>query len=377
LDKLGGPREAESSQIAHGAALKAFRSGMRAGAHAPYARWDPETASWESHLKHDFDLFLVLANDSQDDLATSLNQVESILQTTGAVRVEVERGRKSAREADLENGGVDPVEHFGFADGIAGPVFFKHEADQLAHRQFNPAQNLDTVLWPENSPDGSPSFGSFLAVMKLEQNVRAFRQRASELKTVLGLRSSDQAEALAVGRYKDGTPLVPTASPDRDDFNYDNDPLIGSGAKLCPASAHMRRMNRRAKTSPLVIARRGFHYGESWEVGRNPTPPKAGVGLMFLGFSASLHSFISLMGATQGPACAFQGGVDALIGQSQPAPAGNQSCDGRQRWWHAGDRNWVDFRMADFVTQRGGEYFFVPSLHFLERLKNQSGTGNT
>ena len=377
LDELG-PAPPLESQSTRAAAFEAFQNGMKQATQTPYAHWDPETATWESHLKHHFDLFIAVANNEHRDLEDSVEEVTSILRDTGAVRVEIEMGRRSARSSDLTTSGASPVEHFGFADGIAQPVFFKDQEESLEHRNPSPAQDLDTILWPEKNAESPESLGSFLTVIKLEQNVRAFRQQAGELKDALALASAEDAQALAVGRQKDGTPLVPTVSDDPDDFNYDNDRLVRSGAKKCPASAHIRRMNRRRGKNPLVIARRGFHYGESWMDTKPHDPPKAGVGLLFLGLSSSLHSFISLMGETQGPRCAFQGGVDALVGQSQPSPPGNPSCDGRQRWWHARDRNWVDFRMADFVTVRGGEYFFVPSMHFLRRIEAKSeGDGTT
>ena len=92
---------------------------------------------------------------------------------------------------------------------------------------------------------------------------------------------------------------------------------------------------------------------------------------MFLGMSSSLHSFISLMTATQNPRCPDPGGgVDALIGRTQATSEVNPACDGRQRWWNARDRSWNDFRMTDFVTTRGGEYFFVPSVRFLKHVRD-------
>ena len=49
-------------------------------------------------------------------------------------------------------------------------------------------------------------------------------------------------------------------------------------------------------------------------------------------------------------------GVDAVIGQHpDPLP---------QRWQPSG----IAFTMANFVTMRGGEYFFAPSIRFLTGL---------
>ena len=364
LDQFGGPAQAQESQPSQAAAIEAFRNGMKAEVETPYAHWDPDTDAWESPLKQDFDLFILLANNEERNLDEAVDDLKAVLSKSGAVRIEIERGRKSARASDLGKAGVDPVEHFGFADGIAMPVFFKSEGEKLKHRKPSPVHSLDTILWPESGVDGEASFGSFLTVMKLEQNVRAFRQRAAELKDALDLVSTDEAEALAVGRLKDGKPLLPTASGDRDDFNYDNDPLDRRhfGAKQCPASAHIRRMNPRREPQ-LVMARRGFHYGEPWM--EQLPPPENGVGLIFMALASTLHSFIVLMGATQGPSCTY--GVDAVIGKSQPG-----RCEGSQHWWSEKSATWVEFQMADFVKPLGGEYFFVPSLRFLRAIEAET-----
>ena len=337
---------------------------MKGRVKTPYARWDPAPDGWESPLKQDFDLFILLANNEKPNLDKSVDDLKTLLGESGTMGIQIERGRKSARESDLGKAGVHPVEHFGFADGIAMPVFLKSEGAKLKHRKPSPVHNLDTILWPENSVDGTPSFGSFLAVMKLEQNVRAFQQRAAELKDALELTSADEAEALAVGRRKDGTPLIPAPPGDLDDFNYDDDPLDREnfGAKQCPASAHIRRMNLRREPQ-LVLARRGFHYGESWM--ETQPPPEKEVGLLFLGLASTLHNFIVMMGATRGPSCTY--GVDAVIGKSQP-----ERCDGSQHWWSEKAAKWGEFQMADFVTPLGGEYFFVPSLRFLRAIEAEA-----
>ena len=383
---LGGPLQPDQSDETTVAAFDAFKSGMRAGHEKPYpySRWDPDTPRWESHLNHDFDLFLLVAADTPSRLQTALRRAKKTLEGCGAQRIEVEEGRKSASLKDLrkKDAKAKVAEHFGYADGIANPIFIQQDLDKLKDdhgdaQYHDPAARLNTILWPESrfSERGKKtkapvSYGSFLAVMKIEQNVRAFRARALELQQALRLPTADDAEALCVGRRKDGQPLIRSVGRDEDDFNYNDDRQDDFGAKQCPASAHIRRMNRRRPGGGLVIARRGLHYGPAW-MDDGLAPPAGGVGLLSLGLSSSLHSFISLMGATQSPKCSHHGGVDALIGQSQEAPVDRPGCDGRQRWWSTKDRNWIDFRMTDFVTPRGGEYFFVPSKHFLDRLAEE------
>jgi hypothetical protein len=55
--------------------------------------------------------------------------------------------------------------------------------------------------------------------------------------------------------------------------------------------------------------------------------------------------------------------VDAVIGQSA-GPVLSQT-------WPSGGT--VTFPMADFVTMRGGEYFYAPSMAFLRGLETTDG----
>lgn len=365
--------------------FRAFRNGMKAGHEGGYAAWSPDTSTWELKLGADFDLLLLIAHDQPGELKTAIKDATKGLTDRGVKpkSIVVEEGRSSASAADLDETKEQPppaIEHFGYVDGIAKPAFFQKDVENRDHHQ-NKATLGDVVCLEDKDRQ---TYGSFLSVLKLEQNVSAFQDRAREMQAALRLEKGegeeefDKAAALAVGRRKDGTPLVRRLDgqdfpPNEDDFNYNGDPVVvGQGAKQCPASAHIRKMNPRLKNTKAVIARRGFHYGPAWMDGNlRKAPPKEGVGLMFLGFTSSLRTFVGLMGPTESPRSPARGGVDSLIGRSQEAPLKRPGFDGRQRWWGEQDRNWVDFKMADFVTLRGGEYFFVPSTTFLNDVKEK------
>ena len=98
---------------------------------------------------------------------------------------------------------------------------------------------------------------------KLEQNVRAFKEREQQFAQALGLPEADakRAGALVMGRFEDGTPVVLKATPDRsgpvpNNFTYEDD---SHGGK-CPFQAHIRKVNPRQEGVPRIV-RRGITYG--------------------------------------------------------------------------------------------------------------------
>ena len=93
-----------------------------------------------------------------------------------------------------------------------------------------------------------------------------FLPSSRELATTLGVNADDEA-ALAVGRHRDGRPVLPIAvikaGADPNDFSFKSDP----NAAMCPYHAHIRKTNPRADIpendlTPRRIIRQGipFHY---------------------------------------------------------------------------------------------------------------------
>jgi deferrochelatase/peroxidase EfeB len=110
----------------------------------------------------------------------------------------------------------------------------------------------------------------------------------------------------------------------------------------------------------IPLLRRGFPYGiYSREPGRKNKP----VGLLFLAFQSDIGRQFGVMTAEWVNNPKFPDhntGTDALIGSAQ---------DGPQQWPGArGGGSDKACTLGRFVTLRGGEFFFAPSLSFFRNL---------
>jgi deferrochelatase/peroxidase EfeB len=245
--------------------------------------------------------------------------------------------------------------------------------------------------------------GSFLVLRDLRQDVRGFWQYHERQANALGLNRQRLAEAM-VGRTMSGAPLVPLAErpiagvdPDdqRNRFTFQADPL---GA-LCPLGAHIRRVNprnadmpdgvtgwlsqlvrelgfgtRRARDDLVAstrfhrLLRRGRAYGAFIpdREAIHPGPPDEEIGLRFVCLNANISRQFEFVQTAWVNSTKFDGLTqesDPLLGNrlpiagcpitgtfSLPQPSG------------------AGLRLRDvpqFVTVRGGAYFFLPSLSAL------------
>ena len=282
--------------------------------------------------------------------------------------------------------------HFGFADGLSQPEAIKQDIDTEVAKngglRWNPGAPLNLLF----EPDTAGGFGSYLVFRKLEQNVRGFYQAERELTAALGLPTTEAArvEAMIVGRHRNGEPAIAQQPTDPgtpgNDFNFDGDRF----GITCPFHAHIRRSNPRGDLSSpgiqrpalpldsergLRIARRGIPYGDADYLrdGRDSaTYPDSGIGLLFMSFQARLQNFELQQGGSDANDFPMPNiGVDATIGRSAapiaqhwyfpaqlPGPPGSQvDASGELR-----------FTIANFVTLKGGEYFYAPGLSFLRSL---------
>jgi Dyp-type peroxidase family len=200
-------------------------------------------------------------------------------------------------------------------------------------------------------------------VRKLRQDVAAFHSYAD---------ADDTAPALAeslVGRTRDGAPLplrdADSSSPN--DFTYGGDPE----GQRCPLGAHIRRANPRdalgfASTLSVRrrIVRRGVPYGPWWD----PADPEAERGLMFVACNvriAEQFEFVQKQWLNDGSAFGLGNSPDPLGGNWPP--------DSRRPFVIQGRPPRVIEHLPAFVTTRGGEYFFVPSVPGLRALAGRAG----
>ena len=343
-----------------------FRKGMKVKRGSGH---DSLPATWEQPYRGKVDAMVAFGDASE---AAVLAAVAALTATLGgiATRLTVEAGR-----ALVTADGVNR-EHFGYADGISQPLFDRSELPPADQTKWDASAPLRLVLAADPFATGTvDAFGSYFVYRKLGQRVDHFDSRVLALAAAIPT-NPELAGAMAVGRFKDGTPVV--------DFDTAQGPTKANGFKFnevgdkfrCPVHAHIRKANPR-KGIILVnerdkrLARRAVPYGK-------PVFPIAGGGfqdpslaaergLLFMCFQRSIEDqfhFIQKRWVDDKnfPTLASKVGDDPVIGQNPGK---------EQRWpkvW--GDKNAgkVDFNFEAAVTLKGGEYFFAPSKAFLDGL---------
>ena len=373
---------------------KAFRAGMKdlqvhydtlpRGDHSPKSNpLNDDVQQWESAFRHNIDGMILLAYAGESEQETEqvlAEQVAGLKKELAGIAeiILIQVGHVMRNEKQ------QVIEHFGFVDGVSNPKFLfsdlNEEFKNGGYSRNDPSASLNTVLVKDPGGDIN-SYGSYVTYRKLQQNIRGFWKKLDLLANTLselGQQKVDAeyAGALCVGRFKDGTPISEQGNDGWsnlfNNFNYDDD----VDGLRCPFHAHTRKTNPRGDTvrqfncPPTIeqsrrIVRRGISFGEK-EL--NPDSEWTDAGLLFISLQASIVDQFIFMQHTW---CNNEGfirkdtGIDPLVGQ---APAGArvlpQSWPGK--WGNAATK--VDFEFSGFVRNLGGEYLFMPSIHFLRHL---------
>jgi Dyp-type peroxidase family len=273
-------------------------------------------------------------------------------------------------------------EHFGFADGLSQPVLAGSDDAQrfpdsvhitaLGEFVFGYANQFGEPAAPSKDPrERFLHNGSYLVFCQFDQHVNRFWEYVDRATGAPGVPNPHAAEQLAskiVGRVPDGTPLVPYANLNDNEFDYTEDPY-GYG---CPIGAHVRRSNPRDTSDPSRrnrhrILRRGRSYGP------RAKQPRAAVdgdrGLFFMCLNTDLERQFEFIQQnwTNNPAFSGLGSGDErdplIGGQSCPVARGVFTVQGLP----------APARLTEvphFVTVKGGQYFFLPGLKALRALSN-------
>jgi deferrochelatase/peroxidase EfeB len=247
--------------------------------------------------------------------------------------------------------------------------------------------------------------GTYLVMRQLEQDVRGFWKFLHE-QAHGNIADANELGAKMVGRTRGGDPLVPVqtepiAGTDprtvaQNQFTYESDPV---GAR-CPFGAHVRRTNPRNSDFPerrpnvlrkLMIMlgfgpkgfyddltssvrfhrilRRGREYGPELlpeEALQSAPPNESPRGLHFICLNANISrqfEFLQNAWIANSKFSGVTGESDPLLGNRESIPGcpvtGNFTIpgDGTLRRRVSG--------LPQFVTVRGGGYFFLPSLRAL------------
>ncbi len=382
----------------------------------PPSLWDIGRDQGTDQDQIDIDALILLAHDS---IKTLKNEAETLLSQFEAKQI----GEVVACEAGHALRDKTKITGpFGFADGISQPLFLKGDYDKYSASQdhqvdlWDPQASLSLVLVKD--PFGAEySFGSYCVVKKLETNLALFEQQVSKLTKTLGINDPERAGALMIGRFKDGTPIALTdqPSPSNDNaiannFDYADD---HNGAK-CPLHAHIRKVNPRQdrdkeditispqdrktrnrifragityfdppeiEAANISMAQRCFNQldylaklsQQSFQENLNSIS-----GLLFVCFQSSISEQFSTLQRRWADEREFpreretgQGKyLDPIIGH--PANSLRQDLKNPpdpQEWpneWN-GDQFSAE-SLWGCVQERGGEFFFAPSISFLKNL---------
>lgn len=345
-----------------------FRRGMN-------LEHDPVADTWEVAYQKPIDAVITIANSNEGLFNNSIATFKNAL--PASTQLVTEEDGKVIRQGGTE------VEHFGFADGISQPRFFEEDILKRATgtNRWNSFAPLELAL--AHDPNGTTfsgskdnisvdgetahSYGSFLAFRKLEQNVKKWNEEVIKVAGQLG-EPADLIGAYAVGRFKDGTPVVKSKQSNGNidnDFNFSND----KGGSKCPFHSHIRKTNPREETGredekEVRIVRRGITYGERAE-GFTDAPSKD-VGLLFMCYQSDLNKQFEEMQNTWADSPTFlrnKPGIDSVIGQSKKNSI-------NKKWPESyGDENNEPLDFTQTVTLKGGAYFFTPSISSLKNLK--------
>ncbi|PPD24426.1 MAG: peroxidase [Methylobacter sp.] len=285
------------------------------------------------------------------------------------------------------------LEHFGFADGVSEP-----SVDGFPKTRNQPAASAQApktiatgefVLGYPNAYDGKlttvPHWGNladkfgingtYLVFRQLQQDVKGFwtfiHEEAKRQQV-----DADYLAAKMVGRWKNGAVVEPgqTAAPKMvsNDFDFTDDP-DGTG---CPFGSHIRRTNPRGQglgatvDASLIVAnrhrllRRGRSYGPFLE---NPLADadaqESERGLFFICLNANIERQFEFVQHTWVNSNKFNGLYDEddpILGN---AAGGNRNFTIQDTPLR---RRLCNFQQ--FVTVRGGGYFFLPGLRALKAL---------
>jgi deferrochelatase/peroxidase EfeB len=254
--------------------------------------------------------------------------------------------------------------------------------------------------------------GCYLVLRTLEQDVRGFWKFVNDQAGSEPAKREALASAM-VGRRRDGTPLVPASEatipgvePDaaaQNQFTFDGD----ASGTLCPFGAHIRRANPRnadlptppvhglrkvlralglgqrdlhsdAKASARFhrVLRRGREYGSGMSPEQAIAPgAEAGPrGIQFMclvGNIARQFEFLQNAWLMSTKFDALSDESDPLLGNREPI-GGCAAADTFSLPRAGGLRDRIT-RMPQFVTVKGGGYFFLPSLPAIRYLATLGG----
>jgi deferrochelatase/peroxidase EfeB len=341
---------------------------------------------------------------------TDLDNVEPFGFADGISQPQIDWGR----ERDLKEPQVDYTNLVALGEFLLG---YPNEYNKYTDRPLLEPDSTNADLLPaEDAPEAKDlgRNGTYLVMRDLQQDVRGFWQFVTQASGGDSIKAGKLA-ATMVGRTREGDPLVSIeaksipgigstpAEVRQNRFTYEQDPT----GSACPFGAHIRRANPRNPDYPgrplhlwqrvvtmLGFGRRGFRddlmspvrfhrilrrgreYGSGLapEAALEPAPPNESPrGLHFICLNANISrqfEFLQNAWIANIKFAALTSESDPLLGNRAAIPG----CPGTADFNHP-QQNRLRRRISglpQFVTVRGGAYFFLPSLRALRYFSREN-----
>ena len=314
--------------------------------------------------------------------------LKKFAETTGLVTRHIECGFRPYRHF---NGRPYPVEHFGFRDGVSQPFLNMSEPDELrppppggGHPRIGGTWDIvmpgeiflgcpdeDNLIAIQPANESLRNHGTYLVFRKLAQDVVGFHNLLR--KNRARREEQDRLAAQMMGRWPNGAPFVrhpygpqPYAPGSADRINdfryYDEDPH----GRICPLGAHIRRINPRdAQLRDFArrhrILRQGIPYGGEFVDDPDKWDGKER-GLLFICYNATIDSQFELIQSHW----INRSEMFGQAGLGRCPIAGSDTGRGESAFYVPD--NPAPIHLPELVTNRGGDYFFVPSISALNRI---------
>jgi Dyp-type peroxidase family len=366
------------------AALNSFSTEFREGPAEPQraiqmgdvARSAPAGWDYGGPRTPTIHILLAVFADTEDKRDSYRNEQRALLAEGGLLELHTQNGYRAP----------DSHEHFGFLDGIAQPTLKLPGAapsvDAVEPGEFvlgymTEYQHISAIPGLEAlHSDVLGKNGTYLVYRKLAQDVPGLHDYLHSV-TDGSQEQIDRLGAKMVGRWKSGASLV--------DRPYHDDPALGMDTDrnnafqyfaqdphglACPIGAHIRRANPRDSLEPNPtesmktvrrhsILRRGRSYGAPYD-GTNAETPR---GLLFICINADIKRQFEFIQEAWINDPHFNGMYDSkdpiVADRSEQRPFTSliiPRAPYRETLHH----------IPQFVTMRGGGYFFLPGLPALE-----------
>ncbi|OGE52884.1 hypothetical protein PENARI_c009G06211 [Penicillium arizonense] len=293
------------------------------------------------------------------------------------------------REGKVRPGLNKGKEHFGFKDGISQPIIEGWDEKQPQGKEPKAAKPGLILCGHEGDKQAQPAWakdGSFLVFRDLQQLVPEFDTFMEENAHLAPFtqdhpRPGEKLAAHLMGRWKNGTPVDESPHDDSDSNlfssnNFDYHPI--DEHKKCPFAAHTRKMRPRGDMNHdhAVIWRRGIPYGEevtAEEAADRKSAEDKERGLLFVCYQSDIRNGYNFLTTRWASNHHFPDDKTHVVGEHGPgidAIVGQRLEHHPPRSFSLPDHNGTSgerMPLESWVVQRGGDYFFVPSISALRK----------